>query len=107
VLRRILARLLPGTGARQAGTVGGAVEPSALGTRPCHEVGGPRLPRSPYAREAAEGWTIDVSGVSLTRPYYRAAERRLLQAERRLALARALEGVDCGPAIIHGVAQSA
>ncbi|MCX5090980.1 hypothetical protein OOK36_19175 [Streptomyces sp. NBC_00365] len=39
---------------------------------------------------------------SLTRPYYRAAEKRRLQGERRLALVLALEGVDCGSSVIHG-----
>ncbi|MET8688260.1 hypothetical protein ABZV77_29035 [Streptomyces sp. NPDC004732] len=111
MLRRILARLLPGTGARRAVVAGGAVtsrravEPPDQATRPPRpEADGPRLPRSPYAREAAEGRTVDVSEVPLTRPYYRTAELRLLQAERRLALALALEGVDCGPGVIHGVA---
>ncbi|MEU7583348.1 hypothetical protein AB0B50_37890 [Streptomyces sp. NPDC041068] len=102
MLRRLLARLLPGTGTRRAHVAEEEAPP------PCRPRPGPRararLPRSPYAREVAEDHPIDVSGVPLTRPYYRAAERRLLQAERRLALALALEGVDYGPAVIHGVA---
>ncbi|MEU6820679.1 hypothetical protein ABZ921_08630 [Streptomyces atriruber] len=104
MLRRILARLLPGTGARRAVPNSRAVEAPNPGTHPRPEADGPRLPRSPYAREAAEGRAVDVSEVPLARPYYRAAELRLLQAERRLALALALEGVDYGPAVIHGVA---
>ncbi|MFI2368389.1 hypothetical protein [Streptomyces sp. NPDC018833] len=42
----------------------------------------------------------------ITRPYYRAAEKRRLQAERRLALALALEGLDSGPVIVHGICLS-
>ncbi|WP_306334378.1 hypothetical protein [Streptomyces sp. KL118A] len=103
MLRRILARLLPGTGVRRAVATTGAEAPPDPVTRPRPETDDPRLPRSPYAREAAEGRTIDVSEVPLARPYYRAAELRLLQAERRLALALALEGVDYGPAVIHGL----
>lgn len=100
MLRRILARLLPGTGTRRAPVAETEASPR------CRSHPGPRaqirLPRSPYAREAAEGRPVDVSGVPLVRPYYRAAERSLLQAERRLALALALEGVDYGPAVSHG-----
>ncbi|WP_329533684.1 hypothetical protein OG568_29150 [Streptomyces sp. NBC_01450] len=62
----------------------------------------PPLPRSPYAREAATDQCVDVTGIPLTRPYYRAAEKRRLQGERRLALVLALEGVDCGSSVIHG-----
>lgn len=62
----------------------------------------PRL-RSPYAREAATDHRVDVTAAPLTRPYYRAAEKQRLQEERRLALVLALEGVDFGLAIIHGV----
>ncbi|MWA11567.1 hypothetical protein [Streptomyces sp. BA2] len=104
LLARLLVRLLPGTGARRAPVTTEAPPPGPAGARPRP---GPRaggLPRSPYAREVTEGGPIDVSGAPLTRPYYRAAERRLSQAERRLALALALEGVDYGPAVIHGVA---
>ncbi|QEU93933.1 hypothetical protein CP970_26200 [Streptomyces kanamyceticus] len=101
MLRRLLARFLPGTGTRRA-RVAEAEEPPPRGPR-----SGPRaptrLPRSPYAREAAENRPVDVSGSPLARPYCRAAERRLLQAERRLALVLALEGVDYGPDVIRGV----
>lgn len=105
MLRRFLNRLLPGTGARRAAAATGAPPPpsSAAHPRPRPAHGMPRRPRSPYAKEAAEGRPVDVTGVPLTRPYYRAAEHRLLQAERRLALALALEGVDYGPAVVHGV----
>ncbi|MFE6164557.1 hypothetical protein ACFQ7F_37230 [Streptomyces sp. NPDC056486] len=109
MLRRLLARLLPGTGTRRAYA---ATEkpPTPRPPNPEPRVQPqpqprPRLrPRSPYAREVAEDRPIDVSGIPLARPYYRAAERCLLQTERRLALALALEGVDYGPAVIHGVA---
>lgn len=102
MLRRLLARLLPGTGKRRARVTAQEApsEPRQPNPGPSHRA----LPRSPYAREVAEGCPIDVSGTPLTRPCYRAAERRLLQAERRLALALALEGVDYGPAMIHGIA---
>ncbi|TGB09104.1 hypothetical protein [Streptomyces sp. MZ04] len=102
MLRRLLTWLLPpGTGKRRAR--GTAPEPQP--PRPRQSNRRPRnLPRSPYAREVTEGQPIDVSEAPLTRPYYRAAENRLLQAERRLALALALEGVEYGPAVIHGVA---
>jgi hypothetical protein len=53
----------------------------------------PPLPRSPYAREAAADHRVDVTGVPLTRPYFRAEEKRQFQGERRLAL----KGGDCGP----------
>ncbi|MFH8490452.1 hypothetical protein [Streptomyces longisporoflavus] len=100
-LRRLLARLLPGTGTRRSWATAEAPPPEPP---PRPEPPARPLPRSPYAREAAEDRPVDVSGVPLARPYYRAAERCLLQAERRLALALALEGVDYGPAVIHGVA---
>ncbi|ATL28254.1 hypothetical protein [Streptomyces formicae] len=110
MLRRLLARLLPGTGTRRAPVAEAEAEAQAETVAVAEESPlrpGPsaptRLPRSPYARDAAEGRPVDVSGAPLARPYYRAAERRLLQAERRLALALALEGVDYGPAVIHGM----
>jgi hypothetical protein len=59
----------------------------------------PSLPRSPYAREAATDHRVDVTGIPLTRPYYRAAEKHRLQGERRLASVLALEGVDCGSSL--------
>jgi hypothetical protein len=62
----------------------------------------PPLPRSPYAREAAADQYVDVTGVPLTRPYYRVEEKRRLQCECRLALVLALEGVDCASSVIHG-----
>ncbi|MFF1694493.1 hypothetical protein ACFVXC_12800 [Streptomyces sp. NPDC058257] len=103
MLRRLLARLLPGTGTRRARA---ATEepPTRRPPSPESRVRPRPRPRSPYAREAAEDRPVDVSGIPLARPYYRAAERRLLQAERRLALALALEGVDYGPTVVHGVA---
>ncbi|MGW2224566.1 hypothetical protein [Streptomyces formicae] len=108
MLRRLLGRLLPGTGTRRAPVAEAEAEVETVaeaGASPLRP--GPsaptRLPRSPYAHDAAENRPVDVSGAPLARPYYRAAERRLLQAERRLALALALEGVDYGPAVVHGM----
>ncbi|MFE0137775.1 hypothetical protein ACFWY6_40390 [Streptomyces sp. NPDC059037] len=104
LLTRLLARFLPGTGARRAHAATEEPPPKPRSSRPHPEPRAQALPRSPYAREVTEDRPIDVSGTPLARPYYRAAERCLLQAERRLAPALALEGVDYGPAVIHGVA---
>ncbi|MCX4666767.1 hypothetical protein OG453_08795 [Streptomyces sp. NBC_01381] len=104
MLSRLLARLLPGTGVRRRARVTRPEPQPPKPGKPNPRPSPRNLPRSPYAREVTEGQPIDVSGTPLTRPYYRAAEHRLLQAERRLALALALEGVDYGPAVIHGIA---
>ncbi|MFF1686500.1 MULTISPECIES: hypothetical protein [unclassified Streptomyces] len=63
LLGRVLTWLLPGGGARRR-------------TVPAEEAGpvGPpprARPRSPYAREAAADYRVDVSEEPLTRPYYR------------------------------------
>ncbi|WP_406476575.1 hypothetical protein [Streptomyces sp. NBC_01615] len=107
LLSRLLALLLPGTGRRRRGVRDlGPTEVSPWPRRPRPDPGAalalPRL-RSPYAREAATDHRVDVTAAPLTRPYYRAAEKQRLQEERRLALVLALEGVDFGLAIIHGV----
>ncbi|MFG2501336.1 hypothetical protein ACGFSB_24385 [Streptomyces sp. NPDC048441] len=107
LLARLLIRLLPGTGARRARLAAEEPPPRSTPTPPSPAPRPRTLPRSPYAREVTEARPVDVSGIPLTRPYYHAAEHRLLQAERRLALALALEGVDYGPAVVHGVALSA
>ncbi|MGW7521416.1 hypothetical protein ACWGJ2_38195 [Streptomyces sp. NPDC054796] len=41
--------------------------------------------------------------MALVRPYYVAYETAQAQRERRTALALALDGVDVGPWLIHGV----
>ncbi|WP_369260208.1 hypothetical protein [Streptomyces sp. R35] len=107
LLSRLLALLLPGTGRRRCGVRDlGPTEVTPSPRRPRPHPGAalalPRL-RSPYAREAATDHRVDVTAAPLTRPYYRAAEKQRLQEERRLALLLALEGVDFGPAAIHGV----
>lgn len=57
-------------------------------------------PHSPYARgRALREKVVDGDAVPLVRPYLVAYE----QEERRTALALALDGVDVGPWIIHGV----
>ncbi|MFB7194455.1 MULTISPECIES: hypothetical protein [Streptomyces] len=60
----VLAWLLPGGGTRRRAftvTEPGPVAPQAPRVRP----------RSPYAREAAADYRVDVSDEPLTRPYYR------------------------------------
>ncbi|MEU9186496.1 hypothetical protein AB0D14_18495 [Streptomyces sp. NPDC048484] len=93
---RLLEWLLPGGGRHRAESIGAGV-PASRWTRVGPRVEPPPRPRSPYAREAATDHRVDVTDVPLTRPYYRAAEKRRLQSERRLALALALDGVDYGP----------
>jgi hypothetical protein len=62
LLGRVLAWLLPGGGTRRrAVTVTEPVAPPPPRVRP----------RSPYAREAAADYRVDVSDEPLTRPYYR------------------------------------
>ncbi|WP_432178270.1 hypothetical protein [Streptomyces sp. NBC_00063] len=64
VLGRALAWLLPGGGTRRRAVT--VTEPGPVASQP------PRVrPRSPYAREAAADWRVDVSDEPLTRPYYR------------------------------------
>lgn len=59
--------------------------------------------RSPYAEQALDHRPFTVNG-PLARPYLLAHEReRRAQAARRIALELALDGVDVGPAVIHGV----
>jgi len=107
VLSRLVALLLPGTGRRRCGgrrLLSVDVSPPPKSPRPqLDEALSLPRPRSPYAREAAKDHRVDVTGAPLTRPYYRAAEKPRLQRERRLALVLALEGVDCGPSVTHGV----
>jgi hypothetical protein len=65
----------------------------------------PPAPRSPYGLDTP----LDGSAVALVRPYLVAYEQReqrrerALQRERRRALLLALDGVDVGPDVIHGV----
>ncbi|GAA2320905.1 hypothetical protein GCM10010431_47730 [Streptomyces kunmingensis] len=67
----VLALLLPGTGTRRKPR-GRHAAPRAAETPP-PEPAQRRRPRSPYAREAAEARTVDVSHLPPTRPYYRRA----------------------------------
>lgn len=108
-LSRLVVLLLPGTGRRRCGVGDLGLGPTEVlpsprrpRTHPGAALSLPRL-RSLYAREAATDHRVDVTAAPLTRPYYRAAEKQRLQEERRLALLFALEGVDFGPAAIHGV----
>ncbi|MEU5897692.1 MULTISPECIES: hypothetical protein [Streptomyces] len=80
MLHRLLTWLLPGTGARRAAAAAATTRPPLTAARPRPVHGAPRLPRSPYAREAAADHTVDVTHSPLTRPYCRAAEDRLLPA---------------------------
>lgn len=64
LLGRVLAWLLPGGGTRRRAV--SAARPAPVAPPP------PRArPRSPYAREAAADYRVDVSDEPLTRPYYR------------------------------------
>lgn len=104
-LRQVFA---PGSGKRRAGT---RAEFSSEGVVYPMPVQGPvRAPRrpsprslprvgSPYGLEAL----LRGEEVALIRPYLVALEERRLQRERCRALLLALDGVDVGPEIIHGV----
>lgn len=98
-LARFLARVLPPTGRRRkrrhrhhdAAPAEVPEQPPRRHPLPVH--------RSPYAAEHART-TLDGP---LARPYLLAYERDNRQAIRRLALELALDGVDIGPTVIHGV----
>ncbi|MGW2077862.1 hypothetical protein ACWCOW_13145 [Streptomyces sp. NPDC001939] len=64
LLGRVLTWLLPGGGTRRRAVA--VAEPGPVAPQP------PRVrPRSPYAREAAADYRVDVSDEPLTRPYFR------------------------------------
>ncbi|MFB7710801.1 hypothetical protein [Streptomyces sp. NPDC056105] len=64
LLGRVLTWLLPGGGTRRRAVA--VAEPGPVVPQPpCAR------PRSPYAREAAADYRVDVSDEPLTRPYYR------------------------------------
>ncbi|MBA4864415.1 hypothetical protein H1V43_24280 [Streptomyces sp. PSKA54] len=58
-----------------------------------------RRPYGPYEPEEP----LNGHETALVRPYLVAHEERERQRERRLALLLALDGVDVGPDVIHGV----
>jgi hypothetical protein len=62
----------------------------------------PTSPRSPYGGYGRDE-PLNGNETSLVRPYLVAHEERERQRERRLVLLLALDGVDVGPEVIHGV----
>lgn len=85
---------------------GGRRRPVRIRTAPVPRgpAGGPAAPQGPLPRTRSPYGLplqpLDAGRSPLVRPYVTAHE----QQERRTALALALDGVDVGPYIIHGVA---
>ncbi|WP_461018153.1 hypothetical protein [Streptomyces daliensis] len=63
----------------------------------------PPHPPPHLRRNPRWGPPLDGRASALVRPYYVAYETAQAQRERRTALALALDGVDVGPWLIHGV----
>lgn len=99
-LTHVLELLLPSKGEHRAEPI-----PAPAPTVPRQRCALPGH-KSPYAREAAEGRSIEDT-LPPVRPFLFAPRHQhpddLVRAERRWALDMAARGIDVGPETIHGV----